>query len=424
MLETEAINAEALPLVNDTGRAVSLALLRRIRAVPGAQERALIIPTRGVLGELAARGIPASSVDEWLERLMRCGLARLVWKLQGTRRSIKALHPLNVEALEEFAAPGKKAERQRVLHEARETVSALTHPVAREVARILADEEPERLPAKQIRALAAVAKHVQTGEVLAARVFAARYLGHSKSLDSVRKFLEGWLGPLETLGIREGAAMALLGGTGSLFLDDQKLNVALLPPFVGLGADTLQATSHVEFPANGLFVVENLTPFEACCRGEVAAAKKSLVLWAGGYPSRAIRTMVTIAAQQRVRVRVWCDIDLDGVRIARVISSWLPADVEPFHMSSEDLAHAPEGQILSSRAVAAIKADLAAQPHALLAETLRALLSRNLWVEQEALLATNELREEVSRWEARNARAAETATVPSPGGTVSRGSED
>lgn len=383
LVEVEAAKPEPSPLVTGPGRSVALVLTRRFRC-KGQQSR-VAISTRGLFTELAARKIPASSVEDWIERFLRCGWIRLVWKLQGTSRSMKALHLLDSDALEEFAAPGKKAERLRVLYEARDAVSTLAHPIAREVARILADEA-ETVPVAQIQALAAVAKHVETGDVLAARVFSARYLGHSKALHTLRKPLEGWIGPLEAVGIREGAAMVLLGGRGTVHLEDQILNLAQLVPYVGLVSETLERVSQVEAPWNGLLVVENLAPFEACCRGEVSAAKDSLVVFAGGYPSRAVRAIVTAAAREGVKVRVWCDLDLDGVRIVRLIASWVPAKVEPFCMSPEDLAFVPRGQPLSPRAVAAMKANLSGEPHALLAETLHEILRRREWVEQEAFL--------------------------------------
>jgi hypothetical protein len=387
LLEAEATKPEPPPLAAETGRAIALVLARRFR-YRGPDSA---IAARGLFSELAARKVPASSTEEWLERFLRCGWVRLIWKLQGTRRSMKALQLIDLDALEEFAVPGQKTERLGVLYEARAAVSTLTHPAAREVARILTDEAAETVPAAQIRALAAVAKHVETGDVLAARVFSARYLDHSKALHTLRKPLEGWLGPLETLGIREGAAIAMLGGMGIIHLEQHVLNLVYLVPYVGLGAETLERVSRVEPPFNGLFIVENLAAFEACCRGEVAAAKGSLVILAGGYPSRAVRAIVMAAVRENVKVRVWCDLDLDGIRIARLLASWVPTTVEPFCMSPDNLALAPKGQPLSPRAVAAIKAELAAQPHAFLADTLRAILMRNEWVEQEAFLGVNRL---------------------------------
>jgi hypothetical protein len=55
-------------------------------------------------------------------------------------------------------------------------------------------------------------------------------------------------------------------------------------------------------------------------------------------------------------------------------------------MSPEHVAAAPARRVLNSRSVAALHSDLAARPAALLADTLRALLAYNCWVEQEVFL--------------------------------------
>src|SRR5439155_105114 len=164
--------------------------------------------------------------------------------------------------------------------------ASLSPPVATEVARLLDEAARDAWGPGLVRALAAVATHAETGDVLASRVFAARYLGDSKALGVLRPRLERLLGPLDGLGIRDGAS----------------------PTFV------------------------------------------------------------------------------DGVRIVRLVAEWFSGAVEPFGMSPEHVAAAPARRPLSPRSAAAIRADLAARPAALLADTLRALLAYDCWVEQEAFL--------------------------------------
>jgi hypothetical protein len=126
--------------------------------------------------------------------------------------------------------------------------------------------------------------------------------------------------------------------------------------------------------------------FEACCRGEVADLKDTLVIWTAGYPGRAVKAVIHAASRTNVGVRIWADLDLDGVRIVRLLVEWLSGAGEPFGMSPEHVAAAPARCPLSPRSAAAIRADLAARPAALLADTLRALLAYDCWVEQEAFL--------------------------------------
>jgi hypothetical protein len=299
---------------------------------------------------------------------------------------LRAVRVIGSESLEEFARPGLRAERESALALARAAVAGLSHPVSREIARALTGEAASSASPLLIKALAAVALHADAGDTLAARVFSTRYLGDSKALSRVRTSVESVVGALEALGIREGAALTLLGGSGRLHVSGQVLSLAQLAPYVGLARDTVLSLEQVEFPEAGLLVVENLTAFEACCRGEVDPAHGTLVLWSAGYPGRGVRRVVVEAATRRAPVRVWADLDLDGVRIARLVSSWAPEDCGPLLMSPQDLRSAPASRPLSTRAAAAIASDLNAQPDALLSGTLRSILEMSRWVEQEALL--------------------------------------
>lgn len=381
LLEAEAARCEAAPWPDPVGRRVAAELIRRAR-----DGSAQGVPVRGLIGTSLARGIPASRVEGWLEAFLRCGWVRLRWRLSGGRRTLAVVTTLNLDALREFARPGERQERQDALADARAAVATLVHPVAGEVARLLHTDEAETLAPALIRALAAVVRHAEAGEVLAARVFAARYLGSSKALERWRTRLEERLGPLEALGIRDGAAVTLLGGSGRVCLAACEIDLAAVAPFLGLANEALGALEDVAFPPAGLLVGENFAPFEACCRGEVEPFQGALVVWSQGYPGRAVRRLVELAAAKGAPVRVWADVDLDGVRIVRLVASWAPAAVQAVRMSPSDLAAAPTSQPLPERASAAIRADLKERPDALLADTLRALLEDGRWVEQEAFL--------------------------------------
>lgn len=385
--EEEAVRPEAAPLTDSAGREVAATLLRRSE---GAGRGDVTVPARGLLTDLGRRGHPASVVEERLEAQLRAGWLRLGWRLGRPARELASVTLLDRAALGEHAYPGELARRREALTMARAAVVPLTHPKAREVARLLAAAEAEGYPARLLGALAAVALHAEAGEALAERVFSTRYLGDSKALAAVRGRLERMVGPLTDLGVREGAALTLLGGAGRLrfpnAVGEPFVDLAALPPFLGLTRETLAKIQVIDFPGGGLFVVENLAPFEACCRGEVAAARGCLVAWSAGYPGRAVRRLVEAAAGAAAAVRVWADLDLDGVAIARLVASWAPERVEPYCMSPADVASARVKRPLSPRAEAAIRADLAERPQALLGETLAVLLDGKCWVEQEVFL--------------------------------------
>ena len=116
-----------------------------------------------------------------------------------------------------------------------------------EVAHLLNERRGESWTPVLLRALAAIAVHAESGDVLASRIFAARYLGDSKALGRLRAPLERLLGPLDALGIRDGGSATFLGGSGCVF---------------AAGGVTIEA------PAQGVVLVENFAVFEACCWGE------------------------------------------------------------------------------------------------------------------------------------------------------------
>ena len=347
------------------------------------------VRVRAVPGALATPGVAASLLEQHLELLLRAGWISMVWEARGTRRRLRRIRLRDPEALEECAHPGRRAARALAASEARAAVARLEHPIAAEVARLLAEPAAAGWSPRLLRALAALATHTETGEVLASRVFAARYLGDSKALAALWPRLERLLGPLEALGIREGASATFVGGAGSLRASAVTLDLAGLRPFVGVAAESLAAGVEIEPPPGGLVAVENFTVFEACCRGEVEGVKDAMVVWTAGYPGRAVRVLVQAASRAGTAIRVWADLDLDGVRIVRLVAAWVPGAIQPFGMSPDHVVAAPIRRPLTARAVSAIRADLAARPTALLADTLRALLARACWVEQEAFLGSS-----------------------------------
>lgn len=385
--EVRAEVPETPPLADPAGRKVAAALLKRSGNL-SPEEPLPVIPAAGLLGGLAQRGMPASLAEEWLERFLRAGWVALRWRLGRGAPRLSAIVLLDRPALRELAAPGVEEKRLLALQAARRKAEGLAHPKAREIAALLAREEAEAYPPRVLNLLAALAVHAEAGDVLAERVFSARYLGDSKVLGYFRRRIERLVGPLAALGIREGAAVTLVGGAGRLHLPGQALDLTALAPFAGLAREAFERLEGVDFPPQGLLVVENLTAFEACCRGEVEGAGGSLAVWSAGYPGRTVRRLAERAAAAGAPVRVWADLDLDGVRIARLVLSWAPG--HPWKMSPDDLA-AAEGLPLSKEAMAAIRRDLADRPDAPLADTLRAILAAGRWVEQEALLAPLEL---------------------------------
>jgi len=380
-LERERETGCVVPQPHREGAAVAARLVREASR-SGSGE----VSGKRLVGLLRAQGMTASMAEDWLDRLLAAGWVRLRLRLRGTRRTVGHVEVRDREALDDFANPGQRAARLDALAAAREAVRGVEHPVAELVAALLDDDSAGSFAPEVLRALAAVALHAASGEVLAERVFAARHLGDSKALRKLRRSVEHVVGPLEAIGIREGAALTLVGGVGRLHLGTTVIDLAALSPYVGLSREVLGQLGRPELPERGLFVVENLTVFEACCRAEVEAARDSMVVWSAGYPGRGVRALVEVAASAGVAVRVWADLDLDGVRIARLLARWAGASFTPHRMSPHDVASADVVRPLSLSSATAIRADLGAHRDAPLAATLAALLERDGWIEQETML--------------------------------------
>ena len=141
-----------------------------------------------------------------------------------------------------------------------------------------------------------------------------------------------------------------------------------------------------EIPRDGVLVIENMAAFEAACAGDVVGLGEWLFIWSAGYPGRSARHVVEAAANMAVPVRVWADLDLAGVRIARLIARWAGTQWTPWRMSPDDARAAVVRRPLTARAREAIQEDLRASPDAPLADTLRALLEIDATVEQEVFV--------------------------------------
>lgn len=385
-LEVEAAKPAPPPLPTAESRRVAELLARR-----AAEGEARSLRAGGVLSALARRGLAASLVEEWLEAFLAAGWLGLGHRLlPAGRRSLERIRVLDAAALAEHAEPGAREARSRAAAEAQRALAGLDHPFAAEVARLAQEEAGVRASPPLLRALTALARHVAAGESLAERVFSARHLGDSKQLARLRARLESLVGPLAQLGIREGGSLVHLGGAGALRIGGGAAGLALdlarLGPHLALSRELLSGELALDLPPGGLFVVENFACFEAACRGEAGPGEPVLVVWSAGYPGRGVRRLVEEAARCGARVRVWADLDLDGVRIARHLAGFAGPGFEAWRMAPSDLRAAPRRIPLPPRAAAAIRSDLDRAPAAPLADTLRALLEEGAWAEQETLL--------------------------------------
>jgi hypothetical protein len=326
-------------------------------------------------------GVPKESD---LETLAASAPIRLVYRPKEGALLLEEIHVLDPEKLGEIARPGAAARRRAALEEARSATEGLTHPAARAIGEMVAGEGAAGQDERVLRTLAALARLIEAGETRSSRIFSTEVLGHSKALSSVRPRLERLVGPLERLGIRESGTHLLVGGRGRLRFPGGDLDVECFR-FLGLAEEDVLKLERLCLPAGGLLVVENLTPFHACL-GPERNDRDLLVIWSAGYPGRGVTRFVELAAAEGGRIQVWCDVDLGGVRIARLIHRASRRNAVPILMDGSVVRSATITCPLTPRQREEIVRDLALHPGALLAETLKAVLETGVWVEQESLI--------------------------------------
>jgi hypothetical protein len=322
-------------------------------------------------------------IEADLERLAIHGGIRLTYQRQAGSLSLHELRVIDRAGLAEIAEPGAVERRRAGLIRAREATVDLHHPQAQAIADLLQGDSAALFDYQLVCALAGLARLVEDGEVLPERLFSTKYLGNSKTLRFLRRRLEKLVGPLERLGIRDVGQIVLVGGHGSLNLNGVTLDLSRFQ-YLGLALQDALEIQRVDFPLGGLLVVENLTPFHACV-AQFSREHALMVLWTAGFPGRGVLAIIRRGGECGVPIRVWCDLDLGGVRIARIVAKVASA-VQTVLMDPETIRTAQLTQRIEPELVTAMRRDLTLHPSELLAESLRTLLEYGCWVEQETLL--------------------------------------
>ena len=330
------------------------------------------------------RRLGGAAADSLLERLCAFGFLRLRYLPKHGALHLQELSILDFAGLNEFGHPGEMERRSSVLEAARASVANLVHPNAVEIREILASDNGLNLDPKVVTALAGLAKLVESGDAVPHRVFSAKTLNNSKAFMQIRRRVEQLVGPVERLGIRDSGAMVMFGGSGVIELSNTKIDLGLFRS-IALSTADVERLRRLHAPERGILVVENLTPFEAFLENAAALGPR-LLIWSSGFPNRGVARILAEAARQCIRIQVWCDLDLGGVRIARSIHRITSGRAEPVLMNADTVRLASVGCPLNLEARRTIARDLVLHPDDILGDTLHALLERGEWIEQETLL--------------------------------------
>lgn len=363
--------ANPAPLLTHEQRALAARLATLFRQRRRLRVSALSKRLGGVRIELA------------LENLAEAAPILLTYGAAAGHQPLEWIETNDIKGLEEIARPGAAQRLAETLASARDSVAKMKCPAAAEIFEILKSDDACELDERVIRVLAALAQLVDRAETRPTRAFSTEALGDSKALSAVRARVEHLVGPLERLGVRDNGAAVLIAGRGKIAMNGGGPDLSGYR-YLGFASQDLSCASGLEAPSLGLLVVENLTAFHSCI--EQLASRPVMIVWSGGFPSAGVIRVLQMAAASAYPIRIWCDLDLGGVRIARLIEEQTGGAAKPVLMSPDVVTSAGVTKPLTVDQTARIRRDLEARPNALLSETLRALLARSAWVEQEALL--------------------------------------
>jgi hypothetical protein len=362
----------------DKHSAPDLRVLRLARTLDQRFQTTEVVRVQPLIRRLGGVHIEAD-----LERLAIHGGVRLIYRPRAGSLNLHAVRVIDRAGLAEIAEPGAAERRRVVLIRARDLTVDLQHRQAQAIADLLRADSAALFDYQFVSALAGLARLVEDGEILPERLFSVKYLGHSKRLRFIRRRLERLVGPLERLGIRDTGQIVLVGGQGMLNLNGVTLDLSRFR-HLGLALQDAIEIQGIDFPASGLLIVENLTPFYACV-AQFSRDRELMVLWTAGFPGRGVRAIIRRAAECEVPIRVWCDLDLGGVRIARIVVQVARA-AQTVLMDPETIRSAQLTQPIGPELITAMRRDLTLHPADPLAESLRMLLERGVWIEQETLL--------------------------------------
>src|SRR5207244_1030915 len=107
-------------------------------------------------------------------------LLRLTYRRAGGTLQLHSIRVLDRSSLEEIAQPGMLARRTAALVEARGSLQNLGNPEAVSIREVLASNKAAEFDERMIKALAGLARLLETGDVVPARAFSAQVLGNSK----------------------------------------------------------------------------------------------------------------------------------------------------------------------------------------------------------------------------------------------------
>ena len=344
------------------------------------------MPLRGARTEI--QPLPAWRADALLEDLCRMGVVEL--KLSPNRVPTH-YRVAAQDHLTEIGKPGVASRLAKAKEDASKILGGAAGAEPDMVRRLLEGPEADSWPPSALLAAAAVARQAIERRIVPMRVASTRWLAGrvaevsaSKGIEHHQHRLETFFGkPLLDLGLRPHEPLVTIGGRGVL-LDSPVVDLAQHFPFLAFPATRLSRLSGLLPPTEGIVFIENLNVFEAACYGEIPEFRGALYVYTGGMVGEAEAWFARQAATAGARARCWFDLDGEGILAARLIREWTKQACEAYRMAPQEVQRATRVEPLEGPKLATV--ERLAGDGGYLSDLAAALLSRRVWVEQEALL--------------------------------------
>ena len=186
------------------------------------------------------------------------------------------------------------------------------------------------------------------------------------------------LGTPDAFGLLDQDPQMLFAGAGLLQYGTRQVWPSHFLDGFALYRSALARITRIEMPRYGLRIVTRRELFHALRLTRIRWDRR-MIVYADRYADAAVRGLAERAALLKTGIEVWADISLSGVLFVRSIAAAAKGRISTVRMTPRHLDRASEKVALTESETIAIQSNLAAEPEALLADTLRAICARNLW---------------------------------------------
>ncbi|HEX7066282.1 MAG TPA: Wadjet anti-phage system protein JetD domain-containing protein [Bacillales bacterium] len=209
-----------------------------------------------------------------------------------------------------------------------------------------------------------------------------------------RETEEEWL---DYLGLVKNPQSVLISGPLTfLTSDNAKVDTRVFAGGVGLSAQTVENMRELRTDARRIVTIENLTSYHQWISRDSGRREAELVLYTGGFPHRTMQSFLrklamSLAADERVEVFHWGDIDLGGIRIFEYLRDQFFPALQPMLMDVETLLrYESSAAAISPEYARNIAEALADARLARWQPVLQTMRERGIRLEQESIVELEE----------------------------------